>query len=195
MNNLSVIYGSLGLAEKKCLDPALQTILETILSATNAVLSQIEFTKVYQDLRSQKPRWQDLQSLFPLSYVPQTIQMVSEISGIELYADPLLEKVFLNLLDNSIRHGEQVTEIRVSYCQSGPDIMILWEDNGVGILESEKELIFERGFGKHTGFGMFLVREILFLTGITIRETGKPGKGARFEITVPLGKFRTDPLS
>jgi signal transduction histidine kinase len=53
-----------------------------------------------------------------------------------------------------------------------------------------KEKIFERGFGKNTGLGLFLAREILVITGITITENGTPGKGARFEITVPKGMWR-----
>ncbi len=70
--------------------------------------------------------------------------------------------------------------------------MILWEDNGVGIPDEEKELIFNRGYGKNTGFGLFLVREILSLTGISIHETGFPGSGVRFEILIPVGSFRFD---
>ncbi|MEI7649966.1 MAG: hypothetical protein WCJ47_09710 [Methanomicrobiales archaeon] len=38
--------------------------------------------------------------------------------------------------------------------------------------------------------GLFLSREILAITGITLRENGEPGKGARFEITVPKGAWR-----
>ena len=105
----------------------------------------------------------------------------------------MLEKVFFNLLDNAVRHGERVTQIRVSSRPSGEDLVIVWEDNGVGIPADHKERIFERGFGKHTGLGMFLVKEILSLTGIKVTETGEPGKGARFEILVPEGKFRTGP--
>ena len=44
--------------------------------------------------------------------------------------------------------------------------------------------------GRGTGLGMSPVREILSLTGITIRETGIPGKGARFEISIPNGEYR-----
>jgi signal transduction histidine kinase len=47
-----------------------------------------------------------------------------------------------------------------------------------------------RGFGKNTGLGLFLSREILAITGIMIAEMGEPGKGARFEITEPKGMFR-----
>jgi len=64
------------------------------------------------------------------------------------------------------------------------------EDDGTGIPPGEKEKIFERGYGKNTGMGLFLSREILAITGISITGNGEPGKGARFEIRVPPGKFR-----
>jgi len=60
----------------------------------------------------------------------------------------------------------------------------------VGIPADKKEAIFNRGYFKHTGFGLLLSREILSITGITITENGIPGKGARFEITVPKGAYR-----
>ena len=75
-----------------------------------------------------------------------------------------------------------------------PDgLHIVWEDNGIGIAEKEKELIFERGYGKNTGLGLFLVREILSITGIRILENGVFGEGARFEMIVPNEGWRIDP--
>jgi signal transduction histidine kinase len=53
-----------------------------------------------------------------------------------------------------------------------------------------KEKIFERGIGQNTGMGLFLSREILSITRIEIQENGMPGKGARFEISIPRGGFR-----
>jgi len=47
-----------------------------------------------------------------------------------------------------------------------------------------------RDFCAGTKPGLFLPREILTITGITITENGTPGKGARFEITVPKGMWR-----
>jgi signal transduction histidine kinase len=73
----------------------------------------------------------------------------------------------------------------------GQNLVLVFEDNGVGIPSSEKEMIFERGYGKNTGFGLFLIREILSITGLSIKENGIPGKGVRFEITVPQGVYRT----
>jgi signal transduction histidine kinase len=60
----------------------------------------------------------------------------------------------------------------------------------VGIETAEKGRIFERGVGKNTGMGLFLTREILGITQISIEETGVPGKGARFEIRIPKGTWR-----
>jgi len=106
----------------------------------------------------------------------------------------MLPKVFFNLLDNSVKHGEHVTRIRVSQEQRQNGMVITWEDDGTGIPTGEKERIFERGIGKNTGLGLFVIREILVVTGITIRETGEPGKGARFEMLVPAGAYRCDHL-
>jgi signal transduction histidine kinase len=109
----------------------------------------------------------------------------------EVYADPLFEKVFYNLIDNALRYGgDQMKTIRVSSQESDTSLTIVCEDDGVGITDEDKKKLFRKGFGKHTGLGLFLSREILAITGITITENGVPGKGARFEMTVPKGGYR-----
>jgi signal transduction histidine kinase len=106
----------------------------------------------------------------------------------------MLGKVFYNLLENSVKHGGK--PIIASFCcQDGDDgdLLVTYEDNGIGIPESDKSHIFERGFGRGTGLGLFLSREILAITGITIVENGELGKGARFEMRIPNGTFRFRP--
>lgn len=190
LNKITVILGFLKIAEKNCTDPGQAGYLERMESAITAIRSQIEFTRVYQILGTNAPQWIDLDTVIPRSQVPVTITLDAEVRGVWVFADPMLEKVFSNLLDNSILHGQQVTRIQVSCQKSGRDLVVVWADNGIGIAVDEKERIFERGFGKNTGLGLFLIREILTLTGITIKETGEPGKGARFEIIVPTGAYR-----
>jgi sensor histidine kinase regulating citrate/malate metabolism len=73
---------------------------------------------------------------------------------------------------------------------SRESLVLIVEDNGIGIPVDKKEKIFEFGCGKGAGFGLFLIREILGNTGIIITETGEPGTGAKFEILIPKGKFR-----
>ncbi len=108
----------------------------------------------------------------------------------EVLADPMLPTVFGNLMDNSLRHGGGVKVISVTVERRGQGAIIVWEDDGVGVSQEDKERIFENGVGKHTGMGLFLVREILNITGMDIYEDGVPGKGARFVITVPSSSIR-----
>jgi len=151
----------------------------------------IEFTRQYQDIGIAEPVWQDCAAILE-NCRSSAIDLRADVGRIEVFADPMLPKIFANLLDNTIRHGERARTVTVSIRASGSGpLVIVWEDDGKGVPADLKEMIFERGYGSHTGFGLFLAREILGLTGITIRETGEEGRGARFEIAVPEGKFRT----
>jgi signal transduction histidine kinase len=113
------------------------------------------------------------------------------VPAFEIYADPLLEKVFYNLIDNSVRHGERVTGITIMSEKSDDGLDIIVEDNGTGVPDKEKERIFRREYFKNTGFGLFLSREILAITNLTIKENGKYGYGARFVIHVPREAYRS----
>jgi signal transduction histidine kinase len=109
-----------------------------------------------------------------------------------VFADPLFERVIYNLIDNALRYGDdKMTVIRFSLLESDGNLVLTCEDDGEGIPYEEKKHLFRRGFGKHTGLGLFLSCEILTITGMTIRENGEPGSGARFEIMVPTGHFRS----
>lgn len=190
LNNITVILGYLEIVEQRCTDPALERYLKRIELATHAIRSQVEFTRVYQDLGTREPQWQKMETILSGLQVPPQISLIRDLQGVEIYADLMLEKAIFNLLDNSIRHGQHVTAITVSTSSKGEDLTIAWEDDGVGIPADEKDQIFNRGYGKNMGLGLFLVREILSLTGITITEAGIEGKGARFEMTVPKGNYR-----
>ena len=118
------------------------------------------------------------------------IRLRNETSGLEIRSDPLIEKVIYNLFDNALRHGGTISEITLSFSEKGGTGVLTFADDGAGIPADMKKSVFERGVGKNTGFGLFLSREVLSLAGITIRETGEPGKGARFELTLPEGSWR-----
>jgi len=96
------------------------------------------------------------------------------------------------LFDNAIHYGGDVTEIHVFLEDAAHGVVLVFADNGEGIPAANKEKVFTRGFGKNTGWGLFLVREILAVTRITIAETGEPGKGARFEMHITADTFRRE---
>ena len=162
--------------------------------AANAIERQIVFTKEYQDLGVKVPVWQNVEANIKkvLTVLPmRDVRVITEVKDLEVYADPLLEKVYYNLIDNALRYGGQkMASIRISSHESETGLIIFVQDDGEGIPADDKKRLFERGFGHHTGLGLFLSREILSITGITITETGEPGKGARFEIVVPKGGYR-----
>jgi PAS domain S-box-containing protein len=190
LNKVMIISGYLDLVKQEQLDPKIMDMMKILESNTRSIGEHIEFTRIYQDLGSTEPRWQDLSGVLPRSRIPREISLQADVGDLQVYADPILEKIFFNLLDNTLRHGKHATVIRISARESPEGMTLLWEDDGTGIPLPEKEKIFERGYGKNTGLGLFLTREILSMTGITIRETGEMGRGARFEINVPKGSYR-----
>ena len=119
------------------------------------------------------------------------IRVEVDRTRLEIFADPLFEKVFYNLIDNALRYGgEHMTRIRISSQKSSNGLTIVCEDDGAGIAEEDKKELFTKGFGKNTGLGLFLCHEILAITGIAIVENSTPRKGARFELWVPKGVYR-----
>lgn len=193
MNQMTALAAYLELVREKTRDPTESSYLDTMRKILDVIRLQLEFTRDYQDLGVQVPVWHNIQAVFSRATEPFTDRNLvfrCDTGNLEIYSDPLIERVFYNLIDNSIRHGERVSEIRLSAEKADPALLIVYEDNGAGVLPEEKEKIFLKGFGKHTGLGMFLIKEILSITGITIRENGIPGQGVRFEIRVPTGKFR-----
>ena len=60
----------------------------------------------------------------------------------------------------------------------------------MGVPPQDKPQIFAKGFGRDSGLGLFLIREILSITKISIQETGDYGKGARFEMLIPKEMYR-----
>jgi len=153
----------------------------------------IAFTKEYQEIGVHSPRWHGIASTVSSAASPLELAGVDlgvNVGDLQVYADPLLEKVFYALLDNALRHGDRIDRIRISCRREGRDLALVVEDNGIGIPPDEKERIFSRGSGRNTGYGLFIAREILSITGLSIRETGTFGEGARFEIRVPEGAFR-----
>lgn len=193
LNQMTALFVTLDLAKKDLTGPEMTRTLEQIEQSMDIMRMQIEFTSDYQDLGAKEPVWQDVKTLclrVADQFRDKGREFSVDLQGLELYADLLLERAFYNLVDNSIKHGKHVSHIRISCQESNDGLILVYEDNGIGIPQDQKEKIFTKGFGRHTGLGTFLIREILSITGIGIRETGTEGNGARFELSVPAGKFR-----
>ena len=202
-NKLTGVLGYLDLLRGSLRDPQLLDFLDKAESSAEAIRHHIDFTKDYESLGGTTPVWQeitpilaDVRSHFDVG----GIVFEEPAPGFAVFADPMFAKVLYNLCDNSVRHGVHVRHIRI-HCEPYENgCMLVYEDDGVGIPQDKKELIFERGFttssgsGKSSGLGLFLARDILAITGISIKETGVPGMGSRFEMVIPPGKWRNGPV-
>lgn len=194
-NQLTGLSGYLELSRDSVDNPVDMTrYVSRMQLVAKAIENQIAFTRDYENLGGGPPVWQDVSSCvrkamegLPFGHV----KVRTDPMQIEVLADPLLGKVFYNLFDNALRYGGKgMTEIHVSSTTKDGARVLVVRDNGEGISAEDKQNVFSKGYGRNTGLGLFLTREILSLTGITIQETGEPGTGARFEIRVPADKFR-----
>jgi len=194
LNQLNALRAYHDLAQDNETDPAKLELIQKQQKVANTIEEQIVFTRDYQTMGMIAPSWQNLSAQLVKSTRGlnlHNVKIESPQTDLEVLADPLLTKVFYNLVDNSLRHGgEKMSHIRLSFHETADNVICLYEDNGAGILPKDKPLIFNRGYGKNTGLGMFLAKEILAITGMIIQETGEFGKGARFAITIPKGAYR-----
>jgi PAS domain S-box-containing protein len=154
----------------------------------------IKNCKEYEEMGVTQSRWipleQSIQIAASLVSPGPGISVLTDLHGLELFSDPLIEKIFSNLIDNAVRYGKHLTRIRFSCEKMQDGLALICEDDGAGIPEEKKKGLFKRETGTSMGFGLFFVSEYLAINGMTICETGTPGKGARFEITVPKGMWR-----
>lgn len=177
-------------------DGALAERAASMQRIANGIQAQIAFTRDYQEIGSQAPGWFFVDVLVRNAAEQLDTGAVSIVTScpFEIFADPMAGKVFYNLIDNALRHGGEKISIITFSCQTVQNtLLITCIDNGAGIPQQDKEHIFKKGFGRDSGLGLFLIHEILSITGISIHEDGEPGHGARFGMIVPAGGYRRVP--
>jgi PAS domain S-box-containing protein len=192
-NKLSVVTGYAYFLKKKHADQA--DILDGISKIEQSIKeigTIFGFAKIYEQLGIEELTYIDVEktlkdaiSLFSGSL---GLAVINYCHGLTLLADSLLRQLFYNLIDNSLKHGEKVTKIRVHYEKVDEDkLIVVYEDDGIGISVENKPHLFKEGFSTSgtSGYGLFLIRKMMEVYGWAIEENGVPGKGARFIITIP----------
>ncbi|WP_300221177.1 PAS domain-containing protein [Methanoregula sp.] len=194
LDNLSVIMNHLERAQLKNTHEEMQQFFDKTVGSIESIRNQIAYMRALQELGFISPKWQRVEQAFrdAVLLLPQhRASIKTEAREVEIFADPLLPRVFFNLLENSLRNTTLAKpEITLFTKREPDDLLIVYADNGYSIPADVKEKIFEGGVDTGPIRSLFLIRELLGFTGITIRETGTPKTGVRFEIRVPKGKYR-----
>jgi len=196
LNQVTLIHSYSDLMNRPLEDRVQKHYAERIRDAVKSIESQLEFSKAYDSMGTQPPRWQNADEVFREAWamgLAAGLQKKTDLEDLELLADTLLVRAFGLLMDNTKQHGVGATTIEMRYERHGDSLIVIYEDDGCGIKPEEKPLIFNQGYGKHNGLGLFLAKQVLEMSGMSVRECGAPGVGARFEITVPAGGWRLKP--
>jgi PAS domain S-box-containing protein len=192
-NKVTGLRGYVELSKDLVTDEKLKRFIDSEDDVLKVIHRQLQYTKEYQEMGIHPPQWVNL---------PQVLRMIMsfkeigslkfkmDLHDLELYCDPIIEKVFSHLIENTQKHAEKATEIRISCRETADGILLIYEDDGIGIPAEKKKDLFIRGVGSATGFSLFFVHDILEISDMTIRETGEPQKGVRFEISIPRGLYR-----
>jgi len=193
-NQLMALEGQLTLLKMQQPDIGSNDHLLKAEAAGKRISAMIQLTKQYENANDHSPIWQDINALLRNAsedFQPREAKIVNDVpAGIEIFADPMVSKVFHNLIDNALRHGDRTSTIRFFMGEQDGARAIICEDDGIGIPVEMKEKIFMQSSGKDHGFGLFLSREILAITGITVTEKGELGGGARFVMCIPAEELK-----
>ena len=104
-----------------------------------------------------------------------------------------LEQVIANLLDNSISFSQDNQKIEISIEETTKNLVMKIKDEGPGFSETSPQKIFKRfysnrpkSFGKHSGLGLNIVKNIVELHKGTIAASNRLNtKGAQVEVLLP----------
>lgn len=187
-NNIMGMLGYIDLARKESDAVRREVQLRKARDLGAQAQGLLRFTREYEEIGAEAPQWQVISDVIENAKGQLELGAVDleiHTEGLIVYADVMLVKVFYNLMENSLRHGGALTQVSIDSTLRPEGLSIIYRDDGKGILEDEKTRVFEKGFGSNTGMGLFLTRQVLSITNMTIKENGIPGEGVRFEILVP----------
>lgn len=193
-NKTLVVEGYLDLLLEADLSGGYEEYIEKAIKATERSIDLIEKVRTLREIEGEETKEIDLEPLIheavescksETSEMKFQIEMDCPVDGCKVEGGPLLEELFSNLLENSVRHSGGST-VRVSNGETDEEIICVVEDDGKGLPDGEEEKIFEKGYKKGkkagSGLGMYLVKEIAESYGGGVKAEGSELGGARFKV-------------
>ncbi len=120
-------------------------------------------------------------------------KIISKNGNFILGIENRLEQVVANLLDNSISFSDENHKIEINIEETTNNLILKIKDEGPGFSETSPQKIFKRfysnrpkSFGKHSGLGLNIVKNIVELHAGTISASNRVHKkGAQVEVLLP----------
>ncbi len=110
--------------------------------------------------------------------------------------DPkLVRQVFMNLVSNAVKYTPKGGTVRVEAARDGAWLRFAVQDTGIGVPPEEQALLFTKFFratnaarsdAEGTGLGLYVVKQIVELSGGALSFVSKPGEGSTFSFTLPV---------
>ena len=131
--------------------------------------------------------------LLESKWAEKNLEFDMELPKINYYgSEPLLSQVWVNVLDNAIKHSPSGGVIRIGIRQTDTRLTVTIADHGDGMSEEVQKHIFEKfyqGDSSHkaegNGLGLALAARIVELSRGTIEVESSPGSGAAFSVSLP----------
>ena len=135
LNQLTALSGYLELMDEGPKTPKSKNILTSRKELPKPLRNRSSLPRTIMRLASSLPQWYNVKKTIETATAPLPLPQGTLLVGIEnisIYADPLLEKVFYNLVENALRYGRELPRITFSSILQGDSIMLVCEDNGEG---------------------------------------------------------------
>jgi len=172
----------------------MRRMVDELLSLARFDARQVQMARGAVDLGSLLARC--VERLAPQAEAAGDTLLLSAPEGLVVTGDPdWLTQVFVNLLDNGIRHTRD-GRVEVTAQRIGDDIEVAVTDTGEGIPPEDLSRIFERFYQADrsrrrkggAGLGLSIAREVVRLHGGNITAESVVGLGSRFTVRLPARK-------
>nr|2C2A_A Chain A, SENSOR HISTIDINE KINASE [Thermotoga maritima] len=209
------IYNSLGELDLSTLKEFLEVIIDQSNHLENLLNELLDFSRLERKSLQINREKVDLCDL-----VESAVNAIKEFASshnvnvlfesnvpcpVEAYIDPTrIRQVLLNLLNNGVKYSKKDAPdkyVKVILDEKDGGVLIIVEDNGIGIPDHAKDRIFEQFYRVDssltyevpgTGLGLAITKEIVELHGGRIWVESEVGKGSRFFVWIPKDRAGED---
>ncbi|NHN43550.1 PAS domain S-box protein [Halorubellus sp. JP-L1] len=200
LNGMNVVEARAGLLSGH-VDPEVADHLETVQSRVRDMVDLIETMRSFMQVLTEEPGEQTepvVLSEVLAAEVEKAWRAYEAVTvaydrgpDVAVVGNDLLPEVFENLLSNAVQHNDSPSPtVEVSVRVEGDEAVVEVADDGPGIDESMRDALFEKGEkgfeSPGTGFGLYLVREIVESYDGSVDARNRPEGGAVFTVRLPL---------